>query len=165
MDTEPVLFEAAIVPHRSLSPRGLRLLIGLICLLCGLVTLRFLVIRAWPVLIFSVAEVGLAVALLRLNARRARRTELVLLSQSSLTITRSDATGRPRQLVLVPFWLRVELQSEPGRVPRLLLLGQGVHEEIGASLGETEKRDLAVALRDALHGLRHPRFDNPQLHE
>jgi hypothetical protein len=37
--------------------------------------------------------------------------------------------------------------------------------EVGASLGEHEKRDLAEALRDALDRWRHPRFDNPQLRE
>jgi hypothetical protein len=30
-------------------------------------------------------------------------------------------------------------------------------------LGEAEKRDLSVALAGALHRLRNPRFDNPQL--
>ena len=62
------LFEAVIVPHRSLSPRGLRMLIGAICLLSGLMMLRFWLIGAWPVAGFSVIEIGLAVFLLRLNA-------------------------------------------------------------------------------------------------
>jgi hypothetical protein len=38
-----------------------------------------------------------------------------------------------------------------------------MREEIATSLGEVEKRDLWEALRDALHRLRSPRFDNPQL--
>ncbi len=35
--------------------------------------------------------------------------------------------------------------------------------EVGRSLGETEKRDLAAALQEALYRWRHPRFDNAQL--
>ena len=63
------LFEALIIPHRSLSPRGLRILIAVICLLSGLIMLRFWLIGAWPVAGFSVAEIGIAIFLLRLNAR------------------------------------------------------------------------------------------------
>jgi hypothetical protein len=48
-------------------------------------------------------------------------------------------------------------------VPRLLLVGRGAREEIAAALGETEKRELWSALHEALHLLRNPRFDNPQL--
>ena len=48
-------------------------------------------------------------------------------------------------------------------MPRLLLVARGVREEIATTLGEAEKRDLWAALRDALHRLRNPTFDNPQL--
>ena len=37
--------------------------------------------------------------------------------------------------------------------------------EVGAELGEAEKRDLAEALNLALHRHRNPVFDNPQLRE
>jgi uncharacterized membrane protein len=109
--------------------------------------------------------VALAVVLLRVNASRGRQAELLILSEASLSITRSDARGRRRERVLCHDWLKVLIDEQPGRVPRLLLAARGVCEEIGASLGETEKRDLAAALRDALHRLRNPEFDNPQLHE
>ena len=45
----------------------------------------------------------------------------------------------------------------------LLLVAHGVREEVAATLGEEEKRDLWAALRAALHQLRNPSFDNPQL--
>lgn len=165
MTGEPILFEALIVPHRSLTARGLRSLILAICALSGLIAVRFVLIHAWPVLGFSAVEVGLAVLLLRINASRGRQAELVILSASALSITRSDARGHRRERVLSHAWLKVVLEEEPGRVPRLLLAAHGVCEEIGASLGETEKRDLAAALRNALHRLRNPEFDNPQLQE
>ena len=76
--TSAILFEAVIVPHRSLSPRGLTILLGVITALCGLTALRFWLIGAWPVVVFSIAEVGLAVLLLRINASQARSSELVL---------------------------------------------------------------------------------------
>ncbi len=163
-DTSVTVFEAVIVPYRSLSPRGLRILIAVICLLCALTVLRFWFIGAWPVAAFSVAEISLAIFLLRLNASRARASELVLLSADTLRIVRTDRTGKRQDLQLPVGWLNVVMEELPGRVPKLLLVAHGVREEIAVTLGEEEKRDLWAALRAALHQLRNPQFDNPQLH-
>lgn len=162
---DPILFEAVIVPHRSLSPRGLRVLVGAIGGLSTLMALRFLLVHAWPVIGFSVVETGLAVVLLRLNARRAKQSELLLLSESGLRIVRTDPYGHRQERLLPHTWLNVVLEDIPGRVPRLMLGRRGVLEEIASSLGETEKRDLAFALREALYRLHNPQFENPQLHE
>ena len=158
-----LLFEAVIVPHRSLSPRGLRILLTAIAGGCALTALRFWLIGAWPVIGFSVAEVGLAAWLLRLNAQRARGSELVLLSERTLRIVRTDPEGRQQERVLPSAWLNVLLEEAPGRIPRLLLAVRQQREEIGKVLGEAAKRELAQALRAALHRARNPQFDNPQL--
>ena len=163
MDRDATVFEAVIVPHRSLSPRALRTLMAVIGLLCALVMLRFWLIGAWPVAGFGVVEIGVAIFLLRLNASRARASELVLLSEDALRIVRTDRRGRRQQRVLPVGWLNATLEEPPGQVPRLLLVAHGVREEIATTLGEAEKRDLWAALRDALHRLRSPSFDNPQL--
>jgi uncharacterized membrane protein len=161
----PVLFEAVIVPHRSLSPRGLRMLIAVITACCALTTLRFLLLRAWPVVAFSVVEVAFAILLLRLNARRSRQSELVLLTEAGLHLVRTDASGRRQTEDLPHGWLNVVLEDVPGRVPRLLLVARELRREIGATLGEAEKRDLARELSEALYRLRNPIFDNPQLRD
>jgi uncharacterized membrane protein len=164
-DAEATLFEAVIVPHRSLTPRGLRRLIGVICLLCGLTAFRFWLIGVWPVVAFSVLEVGLAVLLLHVNARQARSSELILLTDRTLRVVRTTAGGRRSERELSPGWLNVALEEIPGRAPRLVLVARGVQEEIGAALGETERRDLAQALQEALYRARNPRFNNFQLQE
>jgi uncharacterized membrane protein len=160
-----LLFEAVIVPHRSLSPRGLTILLGVITALCGLTALRFWLIGAWPVIGFSVVEVGIAVWLIQLNARQARASELILLSDNALRIVRIDARGRRREQCLNAAWLNVVLEEAPGRVPRLVLTARNVREEVAAVLGEPEKRDLAAALGAALHRRRNPTFDNSQLRD
>ena len=162
---EPALFEAVIVPHRSLSPRGLRLLLAAIAGLCGLIALRFVLIGAWPVIGFAVVEVGVAILLIWLNAVRAQAREIILLDAAGLRVVRTDRHGRRQERCFSTAWLNVVLAEVPGRVPRLLLTARGTREEIAASLGEDEKRDLADALQAALHRTRNPRFDNPQLAE
>lgn len=164
MDDAP-LFQAVIVPHRSLSRTGLRRLLIAICGLCGATAAMFAWLGAWPVGGFTGVELLLAAALFRLNARAAKGSELVMLDASSLRIIRTDPRGRRRELSLSPSWLNLSLEERPGRVPALMLTARKHRVEVGLSLGEDEKRDLAQALGAALHRLRNPRFDNPQLRE
>jgi len=164
-ETEPdtVLFEAAIVPHRSLSPRGVAILTGAICALSLPAILRFSLLGAWPVAAFCALAIGLAAFLLQLNTRRARSSELILLSERALRIVSTDLRGARQERRLAADWLSVVLEERAGRAPALLLSRRGEQTEIAAALGAEEKRDLARALAEALHRRRHPRFDNPQL--
>jgi uncharacterized membrane protein len=158
-------FEAVIVPHRSLSPRALWALAGVIAALCCATTGMAVWNGAWPVGAFAALEFVLAALLFRLNVRAAREAELVLLTESGLRIVRTDARGARREVELPPHWLRVRLAERPGQVPLLTLAARGVSEEVGSCLGEGEKRELAAALDAALHRWRNPRFDNPQLRD
>lgn len=162
-DTDTLLFKALIVPHRSLSPGALRTLLAAIAVLCCLTSGVFVWLGAWPVGGFTGLELLLAGWLIRLHMRSARANELVLLTHGSLSVIRTDPDGVRRTHTLPPAWLSVQLQERAGRVPALLLVGQGHRLEIGASLGDVEKRSLAEAVTQALQRLRHPVFDNPQL--
>jgi uncharacterized membrane protein len=137
------------------SLAGLGLLIGV----------RFWMLGAWPVLPFGVLEVGLVLVMLRVSSRQARGSELILLHENELRIVRTEPSGRRREKVLPSGWLTVWLEERNGRVPRLVLSCYGMNEEIGQALGEAEKRDLAASLTRALHRVRNPVFDNPQLRE
>ena len=163
MDAETCFFEAVIVPHRSLSRRGLRTLIGAICGLSVCSTAVFWWLGAWPVAGFNGVEITAALLLLRFNARAVRANEVILLSETALRVVRTDRDGRQTQQEVSPAWINVQLQDRPGRVPGLFLAAHGTRMEIAASLGEPEKLDLAEALKAALHRWRNPRFDNPQL--
>jgi len=160
----PAVFETVIMPHRSLSPAGMRCVIGLVMLLLGLVVLRFCILGAWPVVAFSLLEVPLLALLLALNMRSARASEMIVLSSGALTVTRSGPDGKQKRFTLSAAWLR--LTYEPGARPsRLLVSSGGVTQEIGGFLSETEKEALYVALACALTDVRNPRFDNPQLRD
>ncbi len=157
------VFEAAIVPHRSLSRLGRAALLTAIGLLCAVTAALFVRLGAWPIGGFAGAEWMLAAVLLRLHTRAARSSELLLLRPSALRILRTSANGRREEHVLQPAWLHLTLEDQAGRAPRLMLRARGASQEIARSLGEVEKRDLAAALEQALDRLRNPRFDNPQL--
>lgn len=133
--------------------------------MCGLTALRVAVWGAWPVLGFSLPEIGLATLLIQLNARRARETEMILLNEHGFQIIRTDVKGRRTEISLPSAWARVALEERRGRVPTLSLSAHGHRVEVGAMLGEPEKRDLAAALTAALHRARHPQFDDPPVAE
>jgi uncharacterized membrane protein len=165
MQPGDLIFEAVIVPHRSLSRRGLRILLGAITLICTINAAVFIRLGAWPVGGFTGIELLLAAVLLRLNATSAKASELLLLTQDALRIVRTDPKGRRAERVLSPAWLTVTLEERPGRVPGLWLGTRGEREEVAKVLGEAEKRDLARALSEALYRWRNPLFDNAQLAE
>ena len=156
MDGEAIAFQALIVPHRSLSRRGLTLLLAGIALICATNIGVSIHIHAWPIGGFAGIELFLAAFLLRLNARDVRSSELVMLTGNRLHILRTDVKGHSTQRNLQAGWLNVMLEERPGRVPGLLLVSHGRQEEIGRSMGETEKRALADALTEALRRWRSP---------
>lgn len=163
---EPVLFEAICQLPAGLSAQGARVVAVLVIAFSALVGGLFTWLGAWPILGFTGAEAALVLGLLALHRRWSRRAmEVVQLSGGRLTIRRTDWRGRREERVLDPYWARLVLEERPGRVSALLLRQRHEAVEIGALLGEEQKRDLAGALDDALRRYRMPVFDNPQLRE
>jgi uncharacterized membrane protein len=165
MSDGSIIFEAVIVPHRSLGRRGLRwLALGLMSLSAA-VSFGLWLAGAWPVIGFTGLEVTLAIWLLRRHALGSRAMEMLLLSERGLMVVTIDQGGRRSERLVPTGWLRADLEARPGRTPALVLRGNGVALEVGSSLGEEEKRSLSSALREALDRQRHPAFDNPQLRD
>lgn len=159
------VFEALIVPHRSLTRKGVVGVVAAMMVLSAAVAVRFWLLGAWPVVAFSVVEVPVLVLLLAINLRRARASELIMLNEVTLTVIRTDPAGRREQVSLPSAWLRVDFDDGGRGVPHVILSSHGRGWEVGAFLHEPEKRSLFEALNEALHRLRNPRFDNPQLHD
>jgi uncharacterized membrane protein len=161
--SEPILFKAEVTPHRSLSARGMRLVIGFVCTVSLGTTTFFWHLGAWPIAGFNGGEILLATVLLRMHHGSARQREVLLLSSEGLRITRTDSRGQASERMLPNGWLNVVLAERPGRVPGLFISARGLQVEVAAALGESEKRDLADALKEAFHRVKNPVFDNPQL--
>jgi uncharacterized membrane protein len=159
------MFEAVVAPHRSLSRKGVIILVVFMMSGSLVITSLMFELGAWPVIGFNGADIALAVFLVWLNIRAARAHETILLGETALYVTRTDVRGRIEQLTLPPYWLHVVLKERAGTVPKLLLTAQGQVTEIARQLGEEQKRDLAEALTRALHNWRNPMFDNPQLRD
>jgi uncharacterized membrane protein len=159
---EAPIFEAFIVPHRSLTRKGVMAVVALLLVLNAAIALRFWLLGAWPVVAFSLLEVPLAVLLLAINIHRARASELIMLNTKELTVIRTDAAGRRIRVSLPSAWLRVDLQAKQD-IPRVIFSSHGRACEVGAFLNEPDKLALYDALDKAVYSVRNPRFDNSQL--
>jgi uncharacterized membrane protein len=156
------VFEALLVPHRSLGPRGAGAAAVALAAISLTIGLRFLLLGAWPVMVFSLLEVPLLGVLLAVNLRRARVRELILLDHLTVTVTQTDPGGRRKTFSLPAAWLQVSLEAGGGG-SRLMLISRGQVREIGAFMHQPDRAMLFEALRRAMHEVRTPGFDNPQL--
>ena len=161
-NADAMFFEAVIIPHRSLSRRGRIRLLAAIGLMGTVSATAFLLLGAYPVVGFTGIELPLAGWLIHRHALAARASEVVVIAPSGLEIRRTTVDGKRYQHTLPVGWLQVTLREAPGRVPTLLVGTRDDQQEIGRSLGEEEKRDLARAISGALHRWRNPRFDHDE---
>ncbi len=165
MMSETPLFQAEVVPHRSLSARGMNVLLAVVAAMVAINAAVFVVLGAWPVAGFCGVELLLATILFRLNVRAGKGSEYLTLTHAGLKIERVEPNGTRRATTLTPAWLKLSLEERPGRAPLLVATERRRQVEIARDLGEEEKRSLASALSEALDRLRNPLFDNPQLRD
>jgi uncharacterized membrane protein len=92
------IFEASLVPHRSLSNRGALVLVLAVSLIWGVMSVSFLAVGAWPVLAFFGLDILLLAWLVWLNVRDARRREEVSVSRTALEVRRFAPSGLRREL-------------------------------------------------------------------
>jgi uncharacterized membrane protein len=147
---EPVFFERVLWPHRSLPPRGFRLVmlgLGVMSFIAGIC---FVAAGAWPVCGFFGLDVALLYLAFRLSYRSARQRETLRLADDQFTVERVDIYGERRLWRFQPFWLKVVLEERRDESNRLLLASHGKSIAIGDFLAPPVRRDLAATLREVL---------------
>jgi len=152
----PVLFHALLRPHRSMSPAGFRVLMGVMVAAFFGLGLGFFLVGAWPVIGFCGFEVLLIWWCFRLNFRSLRRYETLLLTDDALELRRVQPDGTAERIAFQPYWLRLRLEEAPGRSSRLVLSSHGRQISVGGFLAPDERVDLARALEQALKRQRGP---------
>lgn len=150
VDRDPVIFDARLSPHRSLSPRGFGILLMVVCAVGLAAGLVFLLVGAWPVVGFLGLDVALIYLAFRINYRRGRIHETLALTRRDLTVRRVDHRGRVASWRFQPTWLQVLIDEPPRHDSRLVLRSHGRSLAIGAFLTPAERVDLATALCRAL---------------
>lgn len=145
-----VFFDATLQPSRSLSQRGLVILISLVVTANAALALRALQAGGWPVLPFLGLDLLALVAAFWLNNRAARMHERIVLDADALTISHVAPSGRSTRWGFEPAWVRIAVDesARPGGRVTVTTHGKGV--ALAAFLTPAERREVAAALNDAL---------------
>ncbi len=157
---DSVLFDALLMPNRSLPPLGFALLMGAISLVSFGAGLTFYLIGAWPIVGFMGLDVVLVYIAFKVSFRRMRAFETVRLTPEALVFERVNPKGERRRWTFQPYWLHVEFDDPPQPDSQLRLRSHGRAITIGAFLAPPERENLAAALRQALHRLKNPVFEH-----
>jgi uncharacterized membrane protein len=157
----PILFEARLTPHRSLSSTAFTLLMTAVIAVAFVAGAAFVALGAYPVTGFCGLELFLFFLLFRLNYRSATgSSEWIRLTSDRLEIVRRERNRETGRWSLQPYWLSVALEgSENDSGGAVLLRSHGRSLAIGRFLAPEERVRLREALALALARLREPRFD------
>src|ERR1700755_751920 len=106
------LFAATLTPHRSLTPSGKRVVIGLVAALAIVPGLVFYVAGAWPVIGFMGLDVVAIWAALTISMRSGKAHEVLTLWPASLELKKIDAKGKEEVLNFVPANVRFVIDRD-----------------------------------------------------
>jgi uncharacterized membrane protein len=151
LDHARPVFSAVITPHRSLGPKGFRLVMTLVCLATVISSLPFMILGAWPVAgFFGIDLIALYIAF-RVNFREARALEEVAVSRIEVRVRQVSAKGEAREWRFNPAWTRMEIdRDDEFGVMGLALVSRGQSVAIGRHLSPPERESFADAFRAAL---------------
>ena len=141
------LFAMRLHPHRSLTQRQARMVIGSIGL-CGLLTsLPFFLIGAWPVVGFMGIDVLAVYLAFKASARAARAYEDVAVTTLELTVAKVSAAGSRAEWRFNPNWVRLRRKDhEDFGLLRVDLVSGGRALEVAGFLGPHQKAAFADRL-------------------
>lgn len=147
-------FSAILTPHRSLSPKGFLILMGIIGGVSFIAGVVFIINGAWPIVGFLGLDVLVIYIAFKLNYRSGRVCEVVDLVDDDLVVTRVFPSGRERQWSFNPYWVRVILEKDQHESVKMSLASHGKEFLFGTFLAHEEKEEFAEVLNRALYEYR-----------
>jgi uncharacterized membrane protein len=149
------IFAATLTPHRSLSPRGKRVVVALVAALALVPGFIFYVAGAWPVVGFMGLDVLAIWAALTISMRAGKAREVLTLWPGALELRKIDPKGREELLTFVPFDVRFLVDRDFNeRVTALWLKERDRRISLGAFLSPDEKLSLSKVFGTALRKAR-----------
>ena len=152
--SETVLLDAVLKPAPPLSRGVLLAVLGVMAAISAAFALSFVLRGAWPVTPFMGLDVVLLGWAFRASRRAARRREHVVLTPSVLRVARTPPKGTSTEIVLNPYWVRVQMDEPPEHGSQLTLWSHGKGLILGAFLPPAERASFAQRLKSALSAAR-----------
>ena len=148
--SEPI-FHARLTPHRSLGPKGFRILMGLFIAIWLVTGAVFLSLGAWPIFGFLGLDVLLVFLAFRWNYHSGKAHEEVLLSPHHLAIHKHAPSGTRSEHAFNPFWAKFDVKRhEFAGITRMSVAGEGRTVTLGGFLNPDDRESFAKAFGAAL---------------
>lgn len=154
------LYHAVLRPHRSLGPRGFRVLMLAVAGVSAAISLPFFLMGYWPVVgFFGLDVLGLYLCF-RWSYRTARAREEVLVTPVLLEVKKISHWGEASDFRFNPVWVRVEREEDDEfGLMRVAVVERGRSLDVGGFLAPVERSRFAEEFTRALaEAKRGPRF-------
>ena len=141
-----------IWPHRSLSPKGFAIVMGVLAGFLFIIGFGFFLAGAWPVVGFLGLELLIVWGAFKLNYRAAHHSETIQTTTEELMVESQTPAGKRAHKSFPIGWLRVSLS--PTKFPpmrsrdqqKVVLSSHGEQAEVGKYLHPAEKAGLSREL-------------------
>jgi uncharacterized membrane protein len=159
---QPELFSALVTPHRSLNSTGFLVVMAFVSVVSFAAGIAFLLMGAWPVLGFFCLDLLAIYWAFRINFRRAKAREEILMTPSELRVRRVSHRGHVVEFVFNPLWVQLDRKTHAEfGIEKLYLVSKGRRVAVASFLGPDEKASFANALVAALQAARRGPTYNP----
>ncbi|MEL6365216.1 MAG: DUF2244 domain-containing protein [Pseudomonadota bacterium] len=151
---EAPLFDAVLLPNRSLPNAGFIAIMTVVCVVNFSAGLLFYLKGAWPVLGFCGLDVALVYIAFKVSYRQGRLRERVVLTADRLDVQRVLPSGHESRWSLQPYWTRLVLDHKGEHEARVRLVSRGRSLVLGSFLSPAEREAFGEALGRALGASR-----------
>lgn len=147
---QPV-YQAELIPHRSLGAKGFKILLIISGTLSLAHVIFFLIVGAWPIMMFFGLDFVLLYGAFWLSYRSARAREQISLTRTDLSIRKIQPNGLVRESRYNPFWARLKIARHPEiGITSIRVFGQGRETALAEFLYPQAREQFAKELTQAL---------------
>jgi uncharacterized membrane protein len=150
----PLYMDAVISPNRSLSRKGMHVLLGVVIAFNLMIAAFLLVLGAPPVLPFLGLDVLAIWLALKASFRAAERKERVRVTAEAVTVSREDEKGARVVWTSPTAFTGVDLDQSGEHEARVRLRIYRRRLTLARSLSPPERVEFADALRQAIRDAR-----------
>jgi len=154
----PYFMDAVITPNRSLSKRGMIILISIITLINVITALVFLRIGATLVPIFLGLDVLAITLAFVVSNQAARQVERVQVTAHKVRVLRQTPRAQALVWTSPTAFTRVGVEVEDEETVGVKLMLSGRAAKVAAALSPKERADFARALENAIWTARRARY-------
>ena len=147
---EKVFLDMTILPYRSLSKKGFKILMLIVSFIFFTLGVFFWYMGAWPVFGFLGLDVLLLYYAFKINYKSGEIFETIKIISNNFFITRNFTSGKKQTWSLNLYWARAEILNTSRHQYKLVVQSKEKIVLLGSFLNYKDKKKLLVLIEEAL---------------